>query len=58
MRILGLKRFLTGFGPFLIAIAISASAHAASLRQGSTGNSGAATGSLPGEVLWGLLQDR
>ncbi len=46
---------------FSLAIAISltsiaASANAGSLRQGSTGSSGAITGSLPGQVLWTYFQ--
>jgi len=36
----------------MVAVALSASANAGSLRQGSTGSSSAVTGSLPGEVLW------
>jgi hypothetical protein len=43
-------------GAVLIALALSASANAASLRQGSTGSSAAVTGSLPGEVLWTYYQ--
>jgi len=39
-----------------LAIALSPSANAGSLRQGSTGSSGAVTGSLPGQVLWGSYQ--
>ena len=39
-------------GAFLVAVALAASANAASGHQGSAGSSGAVTGSLPGEVLW------
>jgi len=39
-------------GIFLAVVALSISANASSLRQGSTGSSGAVTGALPGEVLW------
>ena len=41
---------------FSVAVGLSASAHAGSLRQGSTGSSSAVTGSLPGEVLWTYYQ--
>ena len=42
---------------FLTTLALAASsAHASSLRQGSTGSSGEVTGALPGEVLWGYFQ--
>jgi hypothetical protein len=51
-----IKRSAMAAGAFLIALALSASANAATLRQGSTGSSGAVTGSLPGEVLWGYYQ--
>jgi hypothetical protein len=44
-------------GLFLMGVAASTSASAASLHRGSTGSSGAAvTGSLPGQVLWGAYQ--
>lgn len=41
---------------FVAVVAFSASAYAGSLRQGSTGSSGAVTGSLPGQVLWTYYQ--
>jgi hypothetical protein len=50
------KRFALAAGGFVVALALSVSANAASLRQGSTGQSGAVTGSLPGEVLWTYYQ--
>jgi len=40
----------------MVAVALSLPANASSLRQGSTGSSGAVTGSLPGEVLWTYFQ--
>jgi hypothetical protein len=39
-------------GAFLVAIALSASANAATLRRGSTAGSSSVTGSQPGSVLW------
>jgi len=39
-------------GAFLVAVALSASANAATLRRGSTGGSATVTGTLPGQVLW------
>jgi hypothetical protein len=39
-------------GAFLVAVALSASANAATLRRGSTGGSSSVTGTLPGSVLW------
>ncbi len=56
MRNHTLKTLALAVGISLAAVAMSASAHAGSLRQGSTGGSGAVTGSLPGEVLWGYYQ--
>ena len=37
---------------FLIAVAMSVSAMASSLRKGSTSGTAAVSGSLPGQVLW------
>jgi len=51
MRYQILKGLALAVRAFLLTIAISASANAGSLRQGS-GSGGAVTGSLPGEVLW------
>jgi hypothetical protein len=45
------RGFTTTVGVFLLAMALSAAANAASLRQGSSEPS-AVTGSLPGQVLW------
>ena len=56
MRNLALKQLVVAFGTFLAVVALSVSAQASSLRQGSTGQSGAVTGSLPGEVLWTYYQ--
>jgi len=39
-------------GAFLVAVALSASANASTLRRGSTGGSATVTGALPGQVLW------
>jgi len=39
-------------GAFLVAIALSASANASTLRRGSTGGSATVTGALPGQVQW------
>jgi len=39
-------------GAFLVAVALSASANAATLRRGSTAGSSSVTGSQPGSVLW------
>jgi len=39
-------------GAFLVAVALSASANASTLRRGSTGGSASVTGALPGQVLW------
>jgi hypothetical protein len=47
-----LKTFALAIGISLAVVALSRSAHAASLREGSTGSSAEVTGSLPGEVLW------
>ncbi len=46
------KRLGLAVAILLLATAFSASAKAASLRQGSSAVGGAVTGSLPGEVLW------
>lgn len=56
-RNLVLERLVTGFGAFLIVIAMSASVHAGSLRQVSSGTSAAVTGSLPWSGALGLLSD-
>ncbi len=52
MRNLTTKAFSLAVGIFFAAVAMSPSANAGSLRQGSTGQNSAVTGSLPGEVLW------
>jgi len=39
-------------GALLVVVALSASAHAGTLRRGSTGVGGTVTGALPGQVLW------
>ena len=56
MRNVALKRLVVFFGTFLVAVALSASAHASSLRQGSTSSSANVTGLLPGEVLWAYYE--
>jgi len=56
MRNRTLKSLALAAAIFLVAVALSLPAHAGSLRQGSTGSSGAVTGSLPGEVLWTYYQ--
>jgi hypothetical protein len=52
MSSLRLKPIVVAFGGILVAIAMSVSANASSLRQGSTAG-GAVSGNLPGQVLWG-----
>jgi hypothetical protein len=47
-----IKGLALAAGAFLIAVALSASANASTLRRGSTGGGAAVTGALPGEVLW------
>ena len=39
-------------GALLVAVALSASANAGTLRRGSTGGGAVVTGALPGQVLW------
>jgi hypothetical protein len=39
-------------GAFLVAVGLSASANAGTLRKGSTGGSASVTGALPGQVSW------
>jgi hypothetical protein len=56
MRNRTLKTLALAIGISLAAVAISASAHAGSLRQGSTGSSSEVIGSLPGQVLWTYYQ--
>src|ERR1019366_9464137 len=46
------KELALAAATFLVAVALSASAKAGSLRQASVGGSGAVSGSLPGQVLW------
>jgi hypothetical protein len=41
---------------FMLAIACSASVHAATLRRGSTGSGAQVTGALPGQVLWSYYE--
>ncbi len=43
-------------GSLVLAVGFSVTANAASLHQGSAGQSGTVTGSLPGAVLWGYYQ--
>lgn len=50
------KRLPLVAGAFLAAFAISASAGAASMHQGSNGSSGTVTSSIPGPVLWTYYQ--
>ena len=56
MRNHTLKMLALAIGISLAVVALSPSAHAASLREGSTGSSSEVTGSLPGQVLWGYYQ--
>ncbi len=51
-----LKVLALAIGISLAASAMAASVQAGSLRQGSTGESAAVTGSVPGEVLWGYYE--
>jgi hypothetical protein len=52
MRNHTVRRLVLAAATFLVAVALSASANAGSLRQASVGGSAAVTGSLPGQVLW------
>jgi len=56
MRNPAVKKLAPALWASLIALALTVPAHAGSLRQGSTGSSGAVTGQLPGEVLWAYYQ--
>src|SRR5271154_3844246 len=47
-----IKGLALAAGAFLVAVALSASANAATLRRGSTSGSSSVTGSEPGSVLW------
>jgi len=47
-----IKGLALAAGAFLVAVALSASANAATLRRGSTAGSSSVTGSEPGSVLW------
>jgi hypothetical protein len=47
-----IKGLALAAGALLIAVALSASANAATLRRGSTGGGATVTGALPGQVLW------
>jgi len=47
-----IKGLALAAGALLVAIALSASANAATLRRGSTGGGATVTGALPGQVLW------
>jgi hypothetical protein len=47
-----IKGFALAAGAFLVAVALSASANAGTLRRGSTGGGAVVTGNLPGQVLW------
>ncbi len=47
-----IKGLALAAGAFLVAVALSASANAATLRRGSTGGGAQVTGALPGQVLW------
>ncbi len=47
-----IKGLALAAGAILFAVAMSASANAATLRRGSTGGGGEVTGALPGQVLW------
>ena len=47
-----IKGLALAAGAFLVAVALSASANASTLRRGSTGGGSAVTGALPGQVLW------
>ncbi len=51
MRVASSGRRL-GVAVFLVAVALSVSAMASSLRQGSSGGTAAVNGPLPGQVLW------
>ena len=56
MRMRTIKGAVFALGVLLFGSVFSHSANAGSLRQGSTGSSGAVTGSLPGQVLWTYYQ--
>lgn len=43
-------------GAFLVTVALSASANAATLRRGSSAGSASVSGSLPGQVLWSYYE--
>jgi len=43
-------------GAFLVAVALSASASAATLRRGSSAGGASVSGSLPGQVLWSYYE--
>jgi len=43
-------------GAFLVAVALSASANAATLRRGSSAGGASVSGSLPGQVLWSYYE--
>ena len=47
-----IKGLALAAGAFLVAVALSASANASTLRRGSTGGGATVTGALPGQVLW------
>jgi len=47
-----IKGLALAAGAFLVAIALSAPANAATLRRGATGGSASVVGALPGEVFW------
>ncbi len=47
-----IKRLGLAVGAFLVLVALSASANAATLRRGSTGSGSTVTGALPGQVMW------
>ena len=56
MKIQILKGFVLAAGIFLAGFAFSPSANAGSLRQGSTSVGAGATGTIPGQVLWGFYE--
>jgi len=47
-----IKGLALAAGALLVAVAMSASANASTLRRGSTGGSASVNGALPGQVLW------